>query len=118
MANPQVWVNPRQPQTLYFANILLYIDAVFLVLSFAFVSPLGFALLAGYVGGGWGIANEKRAGYLVAIVVSVLGLVPYISHIAEGGSPFADPIGLMFAVAQLALLLHPHSRDYQRIWFK
>jgi hypothetical protein len=24
----------------------------------------------------------------------------------------------MFTVALLALLLHPQSRDYQRIWFK
>ena len=118
MATPQVWVNPRQPQTLYFANILLYIDAVFLVISFGFLAPFGLVLLAGYIGGGWGIANEKRAGYLVAVVVSALALVPYISFIAQGGSPFAEPIGLMFAVAQMALLLHPQSRDYQRIWFK
>lgn len=118
MASPQVWVNPRQPQTLYFANILLYIDAAFLVIGFGFLNPLGLLLLAGYVGGGWGIANEKRAGYLVAIVASGFGLVPYLALIAQGVSPFVEPIGLMFAVAQIALLLHPQSRDYQRIWFK
>jgi hypothetical protein len=28
-----------------------------------------------------------------------------------------DPIGLMFEIALIALLLHPQSRDYQRIWF-
>ena len=27
-------------------------------------------------------------------------------------------INLMFAVALVALLLHPMSRDYERIWFK
>ena len=26
-------------------------------------------------------------------------------------------INLMFSIALLALLLHPQSRDYQRIWF-
>jgi hypothetical protein len=28
-----------------------------------------------------------------------------------------DPIGLMFAVALVALLLHPQSREYQKIWY-
>jgi hypothetical protein len=27
-------------------------------------------------------------------------------------------VPLAFTVALLALLLHPQSRDYQRIWFK
>jgi hypothetical protein len=27
-------------------------------------------------------------------------------------------ISFLFAVALVALLLHPMSRDYQRIWFK
>ena len=27
-------------------------------------------------------------------------------------------ISLLFAIALVALLLHPQSRDYQRIWFK
>jgi hypothetical protein len=29
-----------------------------------------------------------------------------------------DLITLMFEIALLALLLHPQSREYQRIWFK
>jgi hypothetical protein len=36
---------------------------------------------------------------------------------------FGNPLGtdlltLMFEIALLALLLHPQSREYQRIWFK
>ena len=27
-------------------------------------------------------------------------------------------VNLMFGVALVALLLHPQSREYQRIWFK
>ena len=30
----------------------------------------------------------------------------------------ANLINLMFEVALVALLLHPMSRDYERIWFK
>ena len=32
-------------------------------------------------------------------------------------SALNDPIGLMFAIALAALLLHPQSREYQKIWF-
>ena len=33
--------------------------------------------------------------------------------------PFgSDPISLMFQIALVVLLLHPQSRDYQRLWFK
>ena len=32
--------------------------------------------------------------------------------------PSGSLLGLMFAIALIALLLHPQSRDYQRIWFK
>jgi len=42
--------------------------------------------------------------------------------VARGGvgDVFAtgDVIELMFEVALVLLLLHPQSRDYQRIWFK
>jgi hypothetical protein len=31
---------------------------------------------------------------------------------------FYDPLRLLFAGALFALLLHPMSREYQRIWFK
>ena len=113
------WINQSQPQTLYFACVLLYIDAVFAVLRLAFLHPLGLAIVAGTVGAAWGIANEKKWAYVLGIVVSALALVPYVMMIAAGDNPIATaPIGLMFAVAQLALLLHPQSREYQRIWFK
>ena len=112
------WINQSQPQTLVIAVFLLYIDAVFLFIGGGFLSPLGIAMIAGSVGAGWGISNEKKWGYVLGLVVSFIGLAPYIALIASGGNPFTEPIGLMFAVAQVALLLHPMSRDYQRVWFR
>ena len=39
--------------------------------------------------------------------------------LAHGGpTALSHPIGLLFEVALLALVVHPQSRDYQRIWFR
>ena len=119
------WVDPSQPQTLQFSCWLLYANAVvgFLLGGSAFLlgGPiLGLLGLAGCVLAGYGIANEKRWGYFLAVVLAGLEVLLYV--VAAGGivdaisSPVLIP--LAFAVALFALLLHPQSRDYQRIWFK
>jgi len=119
------WVDPSQPQTLQFGCWLLYANAVFGLLlggsAFFVAGPiLGLACLAGCVLAGYGIANEKRWGYLLAVTLAGLDALLYI--VAAGGIVHAISsawlIPLAFAVALLALLLHPQSRDYQRIWFK
>lgn len=118
------WVNPAQPQTLQIATFLFYFDAAFGVLAFV-IRPgaytgigllLGLAIVAGQVVAGWGIANEFKWAYPMAIVMAVL---PFLLRFFITGNPFgADIINLMFEIALVALLLHPQSRDYQRIWFK
>lgn len=108
-----------QPQTLQIAVFLLYIDAAFLLLYGAFASVIGLALISGSVGAGYGVANERRWGYGLAIAIAVLGLLPYGLLLLRGGNLFGSPVlGLMFAAAKFALLVHPQSRNYQRIWFK
>ncbi|HUQ39793.1 MAG TPA: hypothetical protein VM030_06525 [Acidimicrobiales bacterium] len=115
----QRWVNPHQPQTLQIAVFLMYFDAVFLVLLGGGFSAMGIVFLAAFVAAGWGIANERRWAYVLGVVIAALGLLPYVLAIGRGHSIFQfDLISLMFAIAKLALLLHPQSRDYQRIWFK
>jgi hypothetical protein len=109
------WLDRTQPQTLYIAVILLYITAAFQLiggyLTYAF--PFGAALVVGQVGAGFGIANEKKWGYWLGLVMAVL---PLVLVIVRGGA--IGLIGLMFQVALIALLLHPQSREYRRIWFK
>jgi uncharacterized membrane protein (DUF2068 family) len=108
------WLDRTQPQTLYIAVILLYINAVFGLLSG--FSPINLAIVVGQVGAGWGIANEKKWGYFLGLVMAFL---PFIIRLVFLHNPFATTfIGLMFEVAMVALLLHPQSREYQRIWFK
>lgn len=112
------WTNPTQPQTLQIAVFLLYINAVFLaLLGGGLAHPIGIALVVGGAGAGFGIANERRWGYHLGLAMAFL---PFAFRIAIAGvaSIFGgDIINLMFEIALVALLLHPHSREYQKIWF-
>src|SRR5680860_755012 len=115
------WTNPSQPQTLQIAVFLLYANAVLgLVFGnayFRFGGLFGLAAMVAFAAGGFGIANEKRWGYTTAVVVSageVLCLILIFGPIGLLGSQHL--LGFAFAVALAALLLHPQSRDYQRIW--
>lgn len=111
------WVNQSQPQTLVIAVFLLYFDAAFAVLALL-GGAVQLAALAG-AGAAYGIANEKKWGYGVGVAVAIIGLLPFVLALTRGANLLAGSgaIGLLFAGAKLALLLHPQSRDYQRIWF-
>jgi hypothetical protein len=48
-----------------------------------------------------------------------MAFLPFILRLVFLSNPLAtNIITLMFEVALIALLLHPQSREYQRIWFK
>jgi len=109
------WLDRTQPQTLYIAVILLYINAAFGILALlsGSYSPLLLPLIAAQVGGGRGIANEKKWGYYLGLAAAFLPLILIIMRHAT-----TDIINLLFEIALVALLLHRQSREYQRIWFK
>ena len=113
------WINQSQPQTLVIATFLLYFNAAILLfnmLSFRSVDGLFVAIVAGSVGAGYGIANERKWGYYLGVVMA---LVPFILRLLYGGGLIGgDMINFLFEVALVALLVHPQSRDYERIWFK
>jgi hypothetical protein len=111
------WVNQFQPQTLYMATILCYVDAVFgLIFSGGLLMRIFIAGLLAV--GALGIANEKKWGYAVALGGAVLQVV--MLFVWYGSSVFTSTllISLLFDAALVALLVHPMSREYQRIWFK
>lgn len=112
------WMNTSHPQTLQIAVFLLYIDAVFIVLYGGLASLFGIALIAGSVAAGFGISNELKWGYGLGIAMAILPFVLNVARNGIAGVLGGDLIGLMFQVALVALLLHPQSREYQRIWFK
>jgi hypothetical protein len=110
------WVNQFQPQTLYMATILCYIDAVFGVLNG--FDPVNLAIVACLGAGGFGIANEKRWGYTVAVAGAIVQVLVLLAIVGASVFTSLAIISLLFDGALVALLLHPMSREYQRIWFK
>ncbi|MDZ7673624.1 MAG: hypothetical protein U5K30_00930 [Acidimicrobiales bacterium] len=103
------WINHSLPQTLGNAVLLLYISAVFDAL---FLGPLGLLLALVKVGAGYGIANEMKLGYQVGVGVAGFVLLASLSGILPAGI-----LSLLFDIILLVLLLHPSSREHQRIWF-
>ena len=114
--NQWKWVNQFQPQTLYMATILCYVDAVFGI--FNGLTPLNLAIVACLGAGGFGIANEKRWGYAVAVTGAVLQVAVLLAIFGIWVLTSLAIISLLFDGVLVALLLHPMSREYQRIWFK
>ena len=125
------WVNQSQPQTLVIAVFLLYIQAAFALLfgidpAYRFVLDDSLFVLArfllfgaGSVAAAYGIANEQKWGYQLGVAVAAAPLLlrMWISLKYQINPLRFDLIPLMFDIALFALLVHPMSREYQRIWF-
>jgi hypothetical protein len=121
------WFNPNVPQTLYIAQFLLYFDAFWMLLGVMFgggLGLLGLLALAAYVYGAYGIANELKRGYQVAVIASFLPLalrtIVYLTGNASIGFVLfsGNVLNVIFEYALIALLLHPMSREHQKIWFR
>lgn len=114
------FLNQFQPQTLVIATIFCYWDAVagflFGMISESFL--LGLLTIIALAAGGFGIANEKRWGYALAVGAAVFQVVMLVSVAGSDVLSFPLILNLIFDGALVALLLHPQSREYQRIWFK
>jgi hypothetical protein len=113
------FLNPAQPQTLVIAVYLLYLNAAFLLFALLVdgsFPPLLVAIVVGGAVAAYGISNEFKWAYALGIAMAVL---PFLLRFIIDANPLGgDLIRLMFEIALVALLLHPQSRDYQRIWFK
>lgn len=118
MPDTRHWFDTSQPQTLQSAVLLSYFTAAFGLFFFVFYgvhSLLEIVALA-LAPGAYGIANEKRWGYRIGIVMAGL-----YALLCLYGLIFVTPtfiLSLLFAAVLVALLLHPQSREYQRIWFR
>jgi hypothetical protein len=109
------WINQTHPQTLLLGVYLLYLDALFAVvfgLINKTIDPITAVIAAGSVAAGYGIANDRRPAWYGGIVVSVIGVLLILA------TGFILSINLLFAVAQVALLVHPMSRNYVKTWFR
>ena len=115
--NEYKWFNQSQPQTLQTAVILLYLSAVMGVL---FPTYGGIIVAVGMGIGAFGIANDKKWGYGLAVAAAAIDVL-YIFRVwglVDAFTHFNPLLSLMIGGALVALLLHPMSRNYQRIWFR
>ncbi len=121
---PRVWVNRHQPQTLYIAQLLMYFQGglglLFAVIGARGLTVYSLVIAAGKLAAAYGIANEMRWAYKLGVVIAALPILVLLllAVTNDVGWLWADPIGLLFDIALLALLLHTHSRSYQRYWPK
>jgi hypothetical protein len=118
------WINQSHPQTLLIATWLLYLEAIFGIIDFrpSILSSnpvwgVYFVMrIAGSALGARGIANDQKWGYYLGLAAAA---TPFALRLYLIGNPFAsDLLTLAFEVALVALLVHPMSREYQKIWFK
>jgi len=108
------WIDKTQPQTLMIATIIMYINADFGLLDgLVFAVPIGTLLVLGQVASGLGIANDKKWGYWLGVVLVALYLALLVVTFH-----FVFIVNFLFYGALLALLLHPQSRHYRRTWFR
>jgi hypothetical protein len=121
MANGR-WLDHGQPQTLQSAVLLLYITAAFDFLQsfgrFGAFEGLVLLLVAGKVAAGWGVSNEKSWGYIVGVVIAILAVLPLVAITVSAGLSLGALLYYAFDIVLVVLLLHPQSREYQRIWFR
>ncbi len=111
------WLNRSLPQTLFNASLLLYLNAGFAFLFGGFTTVYGLITIVGGVAAGYGIANEKRWGYQLGLVVAFL---PFVVRFLFGGLDAVlgtGIINLMFEILLVALLLHQDSKQHQKVWF-
>ncbi len=124
------WFNSGHPQTLQVAVMLLYLNGVLSLFGGLFVGGyglIGLVFIIGMIAGAYGIANSFRWGYRLAVVAAGLQLafslftlvvLAEVLKLHVFRAVGSSVITLIFQVALMFALLHPQSREYERIWFE
>lgn len=110
------FINRTLPQTLLVASYLIYITVIFDILFGRVREPIFLAVSLGLFVGVLGFVNERKFGYIVAVASAGINMLVE-AVIVVAVSP-AYILSLIFAIALFALLVHPQSREHQRIWFR
>ena len=138
MLNRRKWIDRMQPQTLQIATWLLYINGFFALVKlidgggvlhyfrqrYTFGFLLGLAVVALHVAGAFLMANERKFGWKLSVAAAVSPFVLTFVAYTQLNAPIryrlfgASLMSFAFDVAVLALLLHPQSKEHQRIWYQ
>ena len=98
--------------------MLLYIGAVVDLVFGSYLGALALVIIAGRVAAGGAVASEKRWGYQLAVGLALAPLVLATLALGVDVVQFGVLLALAFDILLAVLLLHPESREYQRIWFR
>ncbi len=120
------WFIRNQPQTLRLAQGLLYMNAAWGLIGALSggISLLGFLIVAGEIGGAYGIANSRKVGYRVAIGAAIVSfffealLAVVIAGFLLRGYGINVAITLVIEIGLLAALFHSQTREYVKVWFE
>ena len=135
------WFDRLQPQTLQIATWLLYLNGFFALVDWLSNSPttwigfaryrdgtlgtlMGLAIVVAYAAGGFLMANDRRLGWRLAVVAAFSPFLLRFWVLRDVMTSTWDKltggrlISVIFDVALCALLLHPQSREHQRVWYR
>lgn len=107
------WLNRYQPQTLVTGTMLLYIEGLFNLVRGTELMFIGLVMFPA----AYAIANDRRWGWRLGVGAAALAVLLRLTSIVSYGFTPTVPLILVFPVALLVLLVHPISREYQRVWF-
>ena len=93
--------------------MLLYIEGLFSLVRGEVQLLIGMAMFPA----AWAIANDRRWGWRLGIAAAVLNVFLPLQWYGLG-RPMSLAFALLFPVVLLVLLVHPVSREHQRIWFE
>ena len=116
-------MNDSQPRSLLWAQIALYVWAVYpfarmIVEGEPSPWPVVFGLTAAFAA--YGISNEGKWGYALAMGVAVLSLLPVIDDAVHRPALLLKPDFLLLLTVPpmiILLLRNASARDYVRVWF-
>lgn len=116
-------MNDSQPRSLYWAQIALYVWALYPFLRMVIEGelspwPVIFGLASAFAA--FGISNEGTWAYVLALGVAVTSLVPILDDAVHRPSLLLTPDFVLLLVIPptiVLLLRNPSARDYVRVWF-
>ncbi|MFM8847403.1 MAG: hypothetical protein ACKOHN_05060 [Actinomycetota bacterium] len=133
------WFDRMAPQTLQFATMLLYLNGFFALIGFMDRSDwvgyarvdkggvgavVGLAVIASFILGGLLMANDRRWGWRLGLFAAFSPFLLRFWILSDSRFDMWDrisggnTISLIFDVALCALLLHPQSREHQKLWYR
>ena len=92
--------------------MLLYIEGLFSLVRGQIPLLIGVAMFPA----AWGIANDRRWAWRLGIGAAAVNVLMPLRWYGFGNT-MTLAFALLFPVVLLVLLLHPVSREHQRIWF-